>query len=201
MSTIDTDSQAAQRLQHCMLARATTSIVRCKGADAMAALFSDSQGRPCAAVWVGPRTLKPVWRYRFITPEGRAKRIAAAFEGARASASARAARKPAGRLLQVGDILRASWGYEQTNIDYYEVTALIGATMVEVRKVAQQSIETGSMVGKCVPAPGEYIGPAKRYKAQGDHIRIASYAAAYRLTPTVVAGAKVYSADSWTAYA
>ena len=190
-----------QRLQSSMLPRVTTAIVQCKGADAMAAVFSDGKGRPCAAVWLGPRTLKPAWRYRFPTPAARAKRIAEAFEGARRWAASRAASKAPGRLLGVGDILRASWGYDQTNIDYYEVTALVGATMVEVREISKQSVETQSMVGKCVPAPGEYIGPAKRYKAQGDHIRIASYANAYRLTPTIVAGAKVYPADSWTAYA
>ena len=28
--------------------------------------------------------------------------------------------------LKVGDVLRSSWGYDQTNVDYYEVVELVG---------------------------------------------------------------------------
>ena len=38
--------------------------------------------------------------------------------------------------LRVGDILAASWGYEQTNVDLYQVVALKGRTMVSVRRCA-----------------------------------------------------------------
>ena len=37
--------------------------------------------------------------------------------------------------LKVGDILEASWGYEQTNNTFYRVEALKGATMVVIREV------------------------------------------------------------------
>ena len=37
--------------------------------------------------------------------------------------------------LKVGDILVASWGYEQTNNTFYRVEQLKGATMVVVREV------------------------------------------------------------------
>jgi hypothetical protein len=176
--------------------------------------WQGENGRLYAVAYMG-RSLTPYncsggagCAYYFRTEERRREWIAECFRRAAAWAERKAADKAqkaaaraAGHKLAVGDVLRASWGYDQTNIDYYEVTALVGTTMVEVREIGKQSVETQSMVGKCVPAPGEYIGPAKRYKAQGDRIRITSYASAYRLTPTVVAGAKVYSADSWTAYA
>ena len=37
--------------------------------------------------------------------------------------------------FKVGDILASSWGYEQTNIDLYQVVALNGATMVTVKPI------------------------------------------------------------------
>lgn len=37
--------------------------------------------------------------------------------------------------LEVNDILYSSWGYDQTNIDYYKVKKLVGKTMVEVVKI------------------------------------------------------------------
>jgi hypothetical protein len=194
--------------------RARSQRCASKLGQAEAWTWTDAKGRPSAVAFMG-RSLTPYSAgsgdgaaYWFRTEASRREWIAECFRRAAAWAERKAADKAqkaaaraAGHKLAVGDVLRASWGYDQTNIDYYEVTALVGTTMVEVREIGKQSVETQSMVGKCVPAPGEYIGPAKRYKAQGDRIRITSYASAYRLTPTVVAGAKVYSADSWTAYA
>ena len=42
--------------------------------------------------------------------------------------------------LQIGSILYASWGYDQTNIDFYEVTKLIGRTTLELRELGQELI-------------------------------------------------------------
>jgi hypothetical protein len=40
-----------------------------------------------------------------------------------------------GHGVQVGDIFVASWGYDQTNLNWYQVTKLIGKTMVEIREI------------------------------------------------------------------
>ena len=37
--------------------------------------------------------------------------------------------------FKVGDVLESSWGYEQTNIDLYQVIALNGKSMVTVRAI------------------------------------------------------------------
>jgi hypothetical protein len=58
--------------------------------------------------------------------------------------------------LKVGDILTASWGYEQTNIEFYEVLRIKGG-MVTVRELMHASRETGFMSGECVPIPGRYL--------------------------------------------
>lgn len=37
--------------------------------------------------------------------------------------------------LKVGDILYSSWGYDQTNISWYQVTQLVGKQSVKIRKI------------------------------------------------------------------
>ena len=37
--------------------------------------------------------------------------------------------------VKVGDLYSASWGYDQTNIDFFQVVELVGETMVRVKEV------------------------------------------------------------------
>lgn len=64
---------------------------------------------------------------------------------------------PADLDVNVGDIFYDSWGYDQTNIDFYEVVRLTGAG-VEVRPVASKILEANGPGGnKVVPDKGHYI--------------------------------------------
>lgn len=99
-----------------------------------------------------------------------------------------------------------SWGWEQTNIDYYECTAIRGKRQVVIRQIAAESIETQSMQGQCVPKPGHFIGDEEikaviTYRDEPS-VRINGYAVATRIKPiATVAGAKIYPVAHWTAYA
>ena len=42
--------------------------------------------------------------------------------------------------VHVGDLFYASWGYEQTNIDYFQVVALKGAHTAQLRKICCEYI-------------------------------------------------------------
>ena len=64
--------------------------------------------------------------------------------------------------VKVGDIFYSSWGYDQTNVNFYEVTGLTGAS-VKVREVAQRVVPPPDGKGHftyehVVPVPGQYIG-------------------------------------------
>ena len=83
----------------------------------------------------------------------------------------RKAEQKAPRKLQVGHILYTSWGYDQTNVDYYQVTALKGETMVIVQKLEQSCPETGFMSGKALPAE-KLIGKPIACRATGDRITV-----------------------------
>lgn len=60
--------------------------------------------------------------------------------------------------VQVGDIFYDSWGYDQTNIDFYEVVALVGKSSVKVQQLNQDTRETGFMCGPTTPICGSYQG-------------------------------------------
>jgi hypothetical protein len=51
--------------------------------------------------------------------------------------------------VEIGHILSASWGYDQTNIDYYKVIRKT-ATMVEVRAIGQKHVESASSMSEYV---------------------------------------------------
>lgn len=59
--------------------------------------------------------------------------------------------------IKVGDIICNSWGWEQTNIDFYQVTRLVGRTKFEVKEISQSRTEDGFMSGKCSALKDRFI--------------------------------------------
>lgn len=43
-------------------------------------------------------------------------------------------------IVKEGDIFYSSWGYEQTNIDFYKVKRLVGKKMIEIVFVESQIV-------------------------------------------------------------
>lgn len=83
--------------------------------------------------------------------------------------------------LSVGDIWYSMWGYEQTNIDWYEVTK-VTEKMVWLTPIGGNRTETAFMQGDTTPQPGCYRGKAIRRKICGTgeniHANVTSYASA-----------------------
>ncbi len=147
-------------------------------------------------------SINELWNKR----ESAYSRIEDFFAGVRAHETSRRneklERNSAERGLEVGDLLKCSWGYDQTNIDFYEVTKLIGKRSVELRAIASESVETGFMCGQCVPIPGKYIGKAFRKQARNGGVRMTSYSYATKMTPKEpVPGARIYETSYWSSYA
>lgn len=105
----------------------------------------------------------------------------------------RAAERRQPHSLQVGDVLYASWGYDQTNIDFYEIIGVRGA-VVDMRELKQHKTETGWAQGTAVPVRGQYAGELMRSKRPNHCNRI-------RLTSYSSAGPWDGRALHWTAYA
>lgn len=84
------------------------------------------------------------------------------------------------KKIEVGTILETSWGYDQTNVDFYEVVKKT-ARFAVVREIAAMIAEdTAYLVGKKMPIPGKFIGEEIRRKifnyGNGDQIAISSCA-------------------------
>lgn len=83
-----------------------------------------------------------------------------------------------------GALLVSSWGYEQTNINFYEVTRAT-ESMVTVRPIGQTRTYTGWAQYEASPKPGKYIGEPMRRKIQNysynpsPYIMISNYEYAY----------------------
>ncbi len=160
-------------------------------------IYENAVGHPCAVGYRG-RAKKPTFHYRYPSDEKRAERVKDWMLAQSERKETR--RKPEPRLLAVNDVLRASWGYDQTNIDYYKITKLIGESMVEVVEIGQIAEHTGDMVGDCVPDPNTVIGKPMRRKANGNSVRIDSVRYASKVEPKTIAGCVLYKPDHWTAY-
>ena len=103
--------------------------------------------------------------------------------------------------LQVGDILSTCWGYEQTNVEFYQVISKTGA-FCEVREIAKRSHDTAYMQSEVSPKQNEFIGEPIRKKILDGYIMITSY---IRATPheyeILETGTKVYKRSYVSSYA
>ena len=175
---------------------------------------------------------KPEFHYSYRTAEQREHKIAEFFAGIAAHQEYKAKQNAIANGphdVKPGDIFVCSWGYDQTNIDYYQCVALVGSTMMEVREIGCQSEGTAWLQGKSVPLPNSWLTESyggeegEKYKAEHGRyprrekaslrvkislcngepsFRVASYASAYRMKPeTVIAGKPIFREHHWTAYA
>lgn len=153
-----------------------------------------------AELWTSSRVKTPITRvYR--TESERSDDVKRFIENQRKAEQMKAERrKPQERGLEVGDILSAVWGYDQTNYNYYEVTKLIGKTMVEVREVSQMTNESGYMQGECAPVSGNYIGDPMRRTAKNGAVKICDVIRASKMDYKEVAGTRLYKAGHYTSY-
>lgn len=145
------------------------------------AAFTRGNGRSVQEVkaWQG-KSLKPFYHY-LVEPQKLAATIDRLFKSvadtAQRRADARATNRPCNRGLQVGTILRSSWGYDQTNVNFYRVTALVGASMVELVELPYIEVGQGKgsgWSGKCVPDIDAEGTPVGRFQVRRGSVRIDS---------------------------
>ncbi|RUA17818.1 MAG: hypothetical protein DSY83_03450 [Flavobacteriia bacterium] len=156
----------------------------------------ESNGKPCATGYRG-RARKAAFRYYYQSEESRLERITEWMESQIKSIERR---KPEARALNVGDVLYASWGYEQTNIDYYMVTKLVGKASVELVEIGRESEATGDMQGACVPDKTKILSDPFVRRADGSRVKINGHISAGKKESRIIAGCEVFSVDRYTSY-
>lgn len=188
-------------------------------------------GRPCVAVRDALKELRFRWHgvrkiwYGYAAEEAVVQALEAAGAAMEKQEEApRAAKEEkANRYgVKVGDVFEATWGYEQTNVDFFQVVALVGEASVRVREVRPMMLEeaaTGPMAadrvykltGELLPAVTHSVhikdqekGDLKRIQPGFDadpekakancFFKVASYASAFKCNGDVV---RTY--ESWYA--
>lgn len=64
--------------------------------------------------------------------------------------------------VSVNDVFVSSWGYEQTNVNFYQVISLHGKKTVTVREIRAETVLDSSMSGKKKPVLNDFIADPLR---------------------------------------
>ena len=141
-------------------------------------LFKDKNGRPSAKGFKG-RAQKPTFHYYYPNEEQRELSLKrwmdAEAELAIKKENDRKKRR-APHSLNIGDILSSSWGWEQTNVDFYQVISLPSPFFVEIRKIASELENENRLQGKASPIKDKFTSEAFRKRPDADNvIRMSSY--------------------------
>lgn len=142
-------------------------------ANAVAYLY-DCGDKPAAIGYSGKRN-KPDFHNTWHLKEARLGYLNRWREGLVAAIAskeeARAKRKilnAKGHDVPIGAIFNWSWGYDQTNNNFYQVIA-VTKCMVTVREITSKLVsgmETGPMAGHVIACPDEFIGEPMRKRVQ-----------------------------------
>ncbi|WP_277277490.1 hypothetical protein [Thalassospira lucentensis] len=163
---------------------ANVTKIASKASQAVAYAYATKEGTPCAAFFVGRKT-RPSAHNSFKSDWDREESIKKHFEREDRKAAEKAAHRreisEQGRGVELGHVLVSSWGYDQTNVDFYQVTKLIGNTMAEIRKIgsidASRSTDV-SMTGHVMPDINQFVGDPIRVKISNGQCRLTSYSSA-----------------------
>lgn len=123
---------------------------------------SDRTGRCTVKIWM-PKAIKPYCHYAFLSAEDREVYIQNQIKAMESLNQQKEARKqlkqiPANMLESItpGTIFHYSWGYDQTNCEFWEVIERKGQ-FVTIREIAQNSKEDGFMSGHTSPIKGKFL--------------------------------------------
>jgi hypothetical protein len=119
-----------------------------------------------SAIFYAGKSSKCWWHYRFSTLEDMLKRIYTSVdnhiqreqEKIEKIEAQRTAMKnfQASDWFKIGDIIVNSWGYDQTNVDFYQVTEVLNKK-IRVREISSEIVEaTGSMSAYVMPVKDSF---------------------------------------------
>ena len=159
------------------------------------------------------KAVKATWFYRFKSIEQRNAEIQKTINDVQARLDRKAQEKAkksdamANHGVVVGVVFRCSWGYDQTNIDYYEVIAITGKSAT-ICRIGCLSEDTAWLQGESVPKLGAFIGKPmkkliqKRSVESEAYLTMNTFSTAFKMQPIAQVGNKpIYESSHWTAYA
>ncbi|BBL36001.1 hypothetical protein Nstercoris_02280 (plasmid) [Nitrosomonas stercoris] len=140
-------------------------------AAAIVAYCYESKKGPALVAYKG-RQSKPCRFLAFADDERRETYLSELVKTETETENCKRARRETAHDLRVGDILFSSWGYNQTNVDFYEVVRIPSGRSAVVRQIEKETTSaTSHMSGMAMPKPGAFVATAKEYtrRAAGRH--------------------------------
>lgn len=151
----------------------------------------DSLSSVSAVCYEGRRT-KPSFNLRFMSAERRSAYVLKWTEDRQKEVDAKLADRQLKRdfktTLTVGSILSASWGWEQTNVEFWQVLGVKSPKRVLIRPIEKRLAEDGDhsrngMAGKVIPVNDAFLDnsdPVEKQVSIGNRITFSKYR---RLSP------------------
>lgn len=131
-----------------------------KTGDKYTLLVNDTKydGQVVGAMFYG-KSAKPAWHYRFKSMEELDEYTDKYLQNKARQEEVKQQWKDKRKLtkdhdIKVGDIFYTMWGYDQTNIDFYEVVAVRGSR-IDLKELHQQYVGHDGNYDSVVPATGE----------------------------------------------
>lgn len=141
-----------------------------------AVIYVKAEPKPHAVGFFG-NAQKPTFNFTFKTPERMEVYVRSRLADFEQLAQRRALRKAERKAdlakphnVKVGDIYRTSWGYDQTNVEFFEVVEVKGKFAI-LREVEQAVESGGHGQDRVVPQSGKYLKPRYEGDDQGLPIR------------------------------
>jgi len=165
--------------------RGTKPNVDSQGTD-LAIWAWEQNGRPTAVAFQG-RANKPLWDHYFRSEGQRREKIEKTIELRKHILEQKEKKREEKRNwnsgAQVGDILYSSWGYDQTNIDFYQVTG-VGKKQIVIREIGKRVVKEDEISERVIAAPNKFVGRAQKKMPKpagrdGYSVKLNSFSNAY----------------------
>lgn len=122
-----------------------------------------------AIFYIGKQS-KPAWYNRFNDIDSLKKKINTSISNLMSWEDAKKERKEKKKTeildIKVGDLFVSSWGYEQTNVDFYQCIDVKGKTFT-IRPIACKTVEDSTMshgmADNVVPVKDAFLEDLERY--------------------------------------
>jgi hypothetical protein len=136
---------------------------------------------------------KRVYGFRFKTMDQCLDSLEAELNRYKKNIAAKASRKEETKIrnaeeaakVQVGDIFHSGWGFEQTNVDFYQVVEKPSKSTVVLKKIGYETVNTVSWASENVcPVKDSFLSDETITKRlSGNWIRFTSYKIASKINP------------------
>ena len=145
-------------------------------------VYTNNDNGKFSAICFAGKAVNPTWYYLFRSEEAMLAQVAKTVNN-RIARAAEVAKYKAERLaptnLKEGDILYCSWGYDQTQVDFYKIKEVVGNNRIKI--VPMTAIVAKQSTGADYMVAGEEKGTPMLKVANGrqNSVKITSYSNAY----------------------